>query len=156
MLVTEPYLKQTKSVRHILFNIENYDSDEACKAAADSAYAEYLEDPTEDHFAELANEYSEDPGNDASDGSGSKNGGLYEGLSDGDTVTEFNDWTFDPSRKPGDTDIVKTQFGYHIMYFVKDNSLDTVRSALLRNKFEEYKASFEVTFDEDTVYEIEK
>ena len=25
----------------------------------------------------------------------------------------------DASRKPGDTDIVKTQFGYHIMYFVQ-------------------------------------
>ena len=33
-------------------------------------------------------------------------------------VTEFNDWCFDASRKPGDTSIVKTSFGYHVMYFV--------------------------------------
>ena len=33
-------------------------------------------------------------------------------------MTEFNDWCFDASRKTGDTAIVKTQYGYHIMYFV--------------------------------------
>ena len=33
-------------------------------------------------------------------------------------VSEFNDWIFDPARKAGDTDIVKTTYGYHIMYFV--------------------------------------
>ena len=33
-------------------------------------------------------------------------------------VTEFNDWCFDAARQPGDTDIVETTYGYHIMYFV--------------------------------------
>ena len=32
-------------------------------------------------------------------------------------VTEFNDWCFDSQRQPGDTGIVKTSYGYHIMYF---------------------------------------
>ena len=35
----------------------------------------------------------------------------------GQMVTEFNDWCFDESRQPGDTGIVKTSYGYHIMYF---------------------------------------
>ena len=32
-------------------------------------------------------------------------------------VAEFEDWLFDEARKEGDTGIVKTQYGYHIMYF---------------------------------------
>ncbi len=66
----------------------------------------------EDTFAELANEKSEDGGSNT-------NGGLYPNVKAGDMVTEFNDWIFDESRVAGDTDLVKTPFGYHIMYFVK-------------------------------------
>ena len=29
----------------------------------------------------------------------------------------FDAWCFDASRQPGDTGIVKTDYGYHIMYF---------------------------------------
>ena len=32
-------------------------------------------------------------------------------------ITEFNDWCFDPVRQVGDYGIVKTLYGYHIMYF---------------------------------------
>ena len=33
-------------------------------------------------------------------------------------VDTFNDWIFDASRQPGDTGIVETTYGYHVMYFV--------------------------------------
>ena len=33
-------------------------------------------------------------------------------------VATFNAWCFDSSRQAGDTAIVKTKYGYHIMYFV--------------------------------------
>ena len=36
-------------------------------------------------------------------------------------VTNFNDWCFDASRKTGDTDIVESSYGYHIMYFVGED-----------------------------------
>ena len=36
-------------------------------------------------------------------------------------VTAFNDWCFDASRKPGDTGVVETDYGYHIMYFVGED-----------------------------------
>ena len=67
---------------------------------------------TEDSFATLANTYSEDGGSNT-------NGGLYEGITiDSNYVEEFKGWAIDPVRKAGDVEIVKTQFGYHIMYFV--------------------------------------
>ena len=34
-------------------------------------------------------------------------------------VPAFNEWIFDPSRNTGDTAIVETEFGFHIMYFVQ-------------------------------------
>ena len=67
-------------------------------------------DKTEDSFATLANENSADTGSNT-------NGGLYSGVTEGKMVEAFNDWCFDADRKVGDYGIVKTQYGYHIMYF---------------------------------------
>ena len=66
--------------------------------------------PTAESFAALANEYSQDPGSNT-------NGGLYEGVTEGQMVAAFNDWCFDAERKEGDTGIVRTEYGYHVMYF---------------------------------------
>ena len=33
-------------------------------------------------------------------------------------VEAFNDWCFDENRQTGDHGLVKTQYGYHIMYLV--------------------------------------
>ena len=66
---------------------------------------------TEDSFAALANENSEDPGS-------SSNGGLYEDVYPGQMVETFNDWCFADGRQPGDYGIVKTDYGYHILFFV--------------------------------------
>jgi hypothetical protein len=38
-------------------------------------------------------------------------------------VAEFENWCFDESRKPGDTGIVQTTYGYHVMYFVEEEGL---------------------------------
>lgn len=113
----------TVDVRHILIlpegaTVENVTteefSDEAW-AAGEQKAQEILDawlsgDKTEDSFAELANENSADTGSNT-------NGGLYTGVTEGQMVEAFNDWCFDADRKAGDCGIVKTQFGYHIMYF---------------------------------------
>lgn len=64
----------------------------------------------EDYFAELAAKNS-------ADGSAS-NGGLLSNTPKGKTVTEFNDWIFTEGREYGDHGLVKTVYGYHIMFFV--------------------------------------
>lgn len=67
---------------------------------------------TEESFALLANTYSEDGGSNTT-------GGLYEGIGPGASYVEnFLNWSIDMSRAVGDTDIVKTEYGYHIMYYV--------------------------------------
>ena len=45
------------------------------------------------------------------------NGGLYENITPGSMADTFDAWCFDETRQPGDTGIVETQYGYHIMYF---------------------------------------
>lgn len=65
---------------------------------------------TEDSFAALANEHSEDGGSNTT-------GGLYEDVTDDGTyVEEFTGWCMEEGRKVGDTGIVRTTYGYHIMY----------------------------------------
>lgn len=104
-------------VRHILVmpsDVEGETEEEKlanAKSKAEAIYLEYLEDPTEDHFAELAMTHSSDPGS-------ASNGGLYEKVLEGKMVAPFNDWCFAEERKPGDTDIVQTDYGFHVMYFV--------------------------------------
>ena len=117
----------TVDVRHILIqpeastlseDDEGYEDDVAAKNSAAEQEAQDIlaqwesGEATEDSFAELANEYSDDPGSNTT-------GGLYEQVYQGQMVTEFNDWCFDPARQPGDTGIIYSEStGYHIMYFV--------------------------------------
>ena len=66
---------------------------------------------TEESFAQLAGEHSKDPGSNTA-------GGLYQYVYQGDMVETFDAWCFDESRKPGDTGVVDTEYGCHLMYFV--------------------------------------
>ena len=85
---------------------------EACRAAAQDILDQWLAgDATEDSFAQLANTHSTDPGSNT-------NGGLYEGVYEGQMVPAFNDWCFDETRKYGDYGLVQTNYGYHVMFFV--------------------------------------
>lgn len=120
----------TVAVRHILLTVddseldtesETYEADlqalkDATKAEAEDLLAQWKSgEATEDSFAALANEKSEDGGSNT-------NGGLYSQFPKNYMVQEFNDWCFDSARKSGDTGIVygeSTSYkGYHIMYFV--------------------------------------
>lgn len=102
------------NVRHILIAPEDT-SDTEAMAEAKTEAQELLEqwqagEATEDSFAALAQEHSDDPGS-------QENGGLYENVYPGQMVEAFNDWCFDEARQVGDTGIVETDYGYHIMYF---------------------------------------
>ena len=80
-------------------------------AEAQAIYDEWLAgEATEDSFGDAAYINSED-GN-------SLYGGLYTDISKDVMVDAFEEWCFDESRKYGDHGIVKTEYGYHIMYFV--------------------------------------
>ena len=89
----------------------------ACKQEADEILNEWLiGDQTEEHFAELAEQYS-------TDGGSNTNGGLYTDVYVGQMVEPFENWCFDETRKYGDYGIVQTTYGYHVMYFVDSNPI---------------------------------
>lgn len=144
---------QTKviDVRHILVGFEGGTkdangnvtySDEEKKAAKEKAEALLKQwkdgDATEDSFAALAKENSTDPGS-------KEEGGLYEEVYPGQMVTAFNDWCFDESRKTGDTGVVETDYGYHVLYFVKTGDLSyrdlMIRSDLMNEDMEKWQDS---------------
>ena len=110
------------NVRHILIQApvdENGEySDEAkaaAKADAEAILAEFLAgDKSEESFAALAEIYTEDSAS-------ATNGGLYENVTMGQMVEEFDAFCFDKHQK-GDTAIVygesSAYAGYHVMYYV--------------------------------------
>lgn len=110
-------------VRHVLIEVEGGTKDEdgqttysdaeweACRQKAQKLLDDWLAgEHTEETFAQMAKEHS-------ADGGSNTNGGLYTDL-DKDTnfVEEFKAWYMDESRKVGDYGLVKTVYGYHIMY----------------------------------------
>lgn len=125
-IVRPDYASNSIAVRHCLVQFETDDESSTPTAEQEKAALEKAEkllkewedgDATEDSFAKMATDNTDDPGS-------ASNGGLYDEVRLGDMVAEFEDWCFDASRKPGDTGLVKTTYGYHIMYFVKNNKDD--------------------------------
>lgn len=111
-------------VRHILMTVEGGTTDEngtttysdeeweACRLKAQEILDQWLAgDMTEDSFAALATEKTQDPGSQST-------GGLYENVTVGQMVEPFENWCFDEGRQVGDYGLVQTSYGYHVMYFV--------------------------------------
>lgn len=110
------------NVRHILLEPEDTTSQEAWEVCLENAQA-LLEqwkqgEATEDSFAALANEHTADVGS-------STNGGLYTDVTPSTNfVPSFLYWTINPNRQTGDTDIVQSDYGYHIMYYVSGEPME--------------------------------
>lgn len=139
LALSKPHQEQTVTARHILFQTKDQSSGNDLseeeiakkKTQAEDVLKKFNEgDKTEDSFAALANEYNEDTGS-------SSNGGLYEHIYPGQMVTEFNDWVFDANRKAGDVELVETDYGYHIIYFVAKDGKDYYDSAIRSSKANE-------------------
>ena len=135
LVLTDPYFDEDTyvNVRHILALTETYGTIEAAHAKAEEIYESWKSgEKTEDSFANLAIEFSEDGGS-------ASNGGLCENVYRGQMVEPFENWCFDEERVPGDTGIVDTSYGAHVMYFV-DSSIGwdlQVRSDILDELYAE-------------------
>ncbi len=146
----------TIDIRHILVPLgsgsiaegeEGYEDQQAQLKADAHAKAEELlaqwqsGEATEDSFAALALKESTD---------GSKyDGGLYTEVYQGRMVTEFNDWCFDTARQSGDTGVVDTQYGSHVMYFSGVNAARWQTQVAANLRTEAYTA-----WEEDLVKDV--
>ena len=139
----EDYSFQLPNVRHILISFSDATDEaakEEAKAEADHVLEEYMAgEQTEEAFAELAKTHSSD---------NAEEGGLYENITPGSMVEAFDAWCFDEARQVGDTGIVETEYGYHVMYFVGFG--DTYLNYTLENdlRYTDFQAWYEeVTAD---------
>ena len=62
-------------------------------------------------------------------------------------VETFNDWIFDSARKPGDSGIVKTDYGYHLMYYVADNLPQWYMNAEASLRTEDYTTWYDALIE---------
>lgn len=86
---------------------------EACREKAEALLAGWQSDrnASDATFADLANKNSQDPGS-------AIDGGAYRQLRKGQLMPLLDSWCFDESRQPGDTTILRSDYGYHILYFI--------------------------------------
>lgn len=137
----------TKDVAHILVSFDDYksgttitDEEKAeAKAEADKILADYLAgEKTREAFEKLGEEKTAD------------SNVVYEGVSKGDMVEEFENWIFDEARTVGETGIVETTYGYHVMYFIGDGKLaweNTAHSGVLNDLFTEWVETSATTYN---------
>jgi hypothetical protein len=147
-LKSEGYSKDdgnTVDVRHVLIQPEggtkNADGSttysdaewEAARVKAQSLLDAWLEgEATEEAFAQMAKANSSD-GNAA-------DGGIYKNItSETNFVPEFLNWCMDANRKVGDSGLVKTTYGYHIMYCsaMEAKWIEACRQGLLKDAYAE-------------------
>lgn len=89
---------------------------EDCREDAEDLLKKWNRNKTEDNFAELAFKNSADTGS-------SVNGGLYSNLSKGQLMEDLDLWCFDAARQTGDTVIIRTSLGYHILYLCQSSNI---------------------------------
>ena len=151
-MVTEPLHldeRDTQSVAHILIKAEKDKATEeetaAAKAKAEEALAKFKAgETTLDAFEKLAETYNED------------SNCVYENFSEGQMVEEFETWAFDEARKEGDVEIVQTEFGFHIMYYIGEGLPvyeANAKSAIANEKYTEFveKESASLTVNQKAV-----
>lgn len=90
------------NIRHILLN-EEAEAEELLKTWEKNKSTEAI-------FADLANKQSLDTGS-------AINGGAYRRVRQGQLVKPLDAWCFAPERQPGDTTVITTEAGVHVLYF---------------------------------------
>ncbi len=116
------YDEETVNVGHILAEANKSSATEAelaaAKKEAEDILASFLAgEKTKDAFEALGEEKTDD------------SNVFYDNVAQGDMVTEFNDWIFDEARKEGDTAVVQTDYGFHVMYFVGQGENTSITAA---------------------------
>lgn len=119
------------NVRHLLVEFEGGEPNEETgdivysveekKTAKDEAdkYLKQWQDgeATEESFIDLVKKHSDD--------TSAEEGGLFEDITPASQyVAEFRDWATDASRKAGDVEVIESQYGYHVMYYVGASELN--------------------------------
>lgn len=108
---------------------------EACEKEAEDTLQSWKQDflngvmGKDSNFARLANQLSADEGS-------RNNGGLYQNVRPGQLIAPLDEWCFDEARQSGDTAVIRSDLGFHVVYFCgwNDSVRDAARKALTESK----------------------
>jgi parvulin-like peptidyl-prolyl isomerase len=149
-LIGKRQLPDTVTARHILIpvGVNPTDSktrtDEQAKATADSLAAVVRSNRSK--FEDLVKAFSSDTGS-------LEKGGRYENYVYTAMVAEFRDFTFE--NKTGAIDVVKTQFGYHVIEIEdQKNYQEVVKTATITKEIEPSENTINTIFSNATSYEV--
>lgn len=125
---------ETVNVGHILVEAGSTAKDEEVEAAkkkAEEILATFRAgEKTKEAFEKLAEEHTAD------------SGVFYDNVQEGDMVDAFNDWIFSADRKEiGETDIVKTEYGFHVMYWNgkgENTSIVAAKNGIVSERYEAF------------------
>lgn len=133
----------TVSCRQIMFS-KSKSSESVARQKAEATLDFWKNSGTgEAGFIELTNKVSDDTSTD----------GLYENIYYGYMLADINGWLFDEARQPGDTTIIDSDSGSHILYFVsrddepywKSSAMDALQYAAANDKESELEESMAIT-----------
>lgn len=113
-------------IRHILLQPEDTSSEQSwidCERRAERLLNSWKSSfrRSEGSFAELA--YAE-----SKEAATYKEGGFYHQLHQGQLISELDAWCFDPSRAAGDTAVIRTNSGIHMLYLSRVYSAEEAES----------------------------
>lgn len=144
-MLTEPARRlegTVRNMRHILLRLGQDETHEHLQERAQALLDKYLETKSVETFAALAKENTTDEGS-------RESGGLYEDVCQGYMVEQIDDWLFDPARKAGDTGIVASGFGAHVVLLESISDTPTWQHQVIDDKgAEDSKAWLEKLEDE--------
>lgn len=151
----------TKDCRHILFFVDNSETDKEVLAQAkeealekaNSVLAEFNSgNKTEDDFKALETRCLNDES--------AMEATFYYNVTRGYMVTEFENWIYG-ERTKGDCEIVETTYGYHVVYFVGDGlpawkaeAKTSYVSEAMTDYQEDLIDKYKVTYDNEAVNRI--
>lgn len=138
--------------RHILLTTETYSNEDDLEVAAKALYQKWKNaGATEKDFIEYANQYSED----------TSENGLYKNSMNGDLLKDIDTWLFDQSRQKGDYTLLKTDVGYHMLYYIGQDEpywKASARESIGDGKYDDYIDSIvdnnQLTFKNGTTYNL--
>ena len=149
------------NVRHLLVQFEGGKTDEttgettytdAEKKKAKTEAEKYLKEwndgkKTEESFIELVKKNSDD--------TSAAEGGLFEDIhQDSSYVESFRNWAIASKRQVGDVEIIESEYGYHIMYYVGESDM-TYRDHMITEELraDEQKAWYDALLEPVTAKE---
>lgn len=145
------------TIRQILIKPEDENGDgkisaeewQSCLEIAEETLQEWKDvNGTAEGFAEMAKNMSDDEKT-------KEDGGLMEGIYSGSSCADaLKTWITDATRQTGDTGIVQTASGYHILYYVSGEEawITCSRELALYKKLNDRMNEVEASFESDVNY----